>query len=173
MTALHSYYSAGDGVAVEFVTALGPDECVRYLASGARRFGEQELSVRAQGDRVLVEVGWQRRPAEEAPGLWLLRFEGVLVPGDAGTRVSGQVVRNSALETLLTVPGLITSVFAVLGIALAVPFVAILSVILLVLFVAYYVYFQKLLSHQAHDLAHWVVARLMLAGEPGQGGGSR
>jgi hypothetical protein len=168
VTALHSY-PAGDGVAVEFVTVLGPDECVRHLASGARRFGGQELSVRAQGDRVQVEVGWQRRPAEEAPGLWLLRFEGMLVPGEAGTRVYGQVVRNSTLETLLTLPGLITSVFAVLGIALAVPFVAVLSTILLVMFVTYYLYFQKLLSRQARDLAHWVVARLMLAAEPGRG----
>jgi hypothetical protein len=162
---------AGDGVAVEFVTALALDESVRCLGGSPRRFGGQELCVRVQGDRVLVEVGWQHHGAEEAPGLWLLRFEGVLIPGDAGTRVLGQVVRNSTLETLLTVPGLITSVFAVLGIALAVPFVAILSVILLGLFVAYYVYFQKLLNRQAHDLADWVVARLATAEEPGERGG--
>ena len=165
MTA-RQFFPAGDAVVVEFVTALARDECLRSLTHGPRRFGGQELSVRAQGDRVLVEMGWQRRPAEEAPGLWLLRFEGMLVPGDAGTRVVGQVVRNSTLETLLTVPGLITSVFAVLGIALAVPFVAILSAILLVLFVAYYVYFQKLLSYQARDLAQWVAARLMWIEEP-------
>ena len=162
---------AGDGVPVEFVTALALDESIRCLADSPRRFGGQELRVRVQGESVLVEVGWQHHGEEETPGLWLLRFEGVLIPGDAGTRVLGQVVRNSTLETLLTVPGLITSVFAVLGIALAVPFVAILSVILLALFVAYYVYFQKLLNRQAHDLADWVAARLTMGEEPGQSGG--
>ncbi|MBP8972232.1 MAG: hypothetical protein KBH93_00040 [Anaerolineae bacterium] len=167
MTALR-YPPAGDAVVVEFVTALAWDECLHSLTHGPLRFGGQQLYVRVQGDRVLVETGWQQRPTEGMPGLWLLRFEGVLGPEDAGTRVVGQVVRNSTLETLLTVPGLITSVFAVLGIALAVPFVAVLSVILLVLFATYYVYFQKLLNRQAHDLAHWVVARLMVTGEPGQ-----
>jgi hypothetical protein len=171
VTALR-YLPAGDAVAVEFVTALAMDECVRSLANGPRRFGGQQLCVRVRGDRVLVETGWQRHCAEETPGLWLLRFEGVLGPENAGTRVVGQVVRNSTLETLLTVPGLITSVFAVLGIALAVPFVAVLSVILLVLFATYYVYFQKLLSRQAHDLASWVVVRLMVTEEPGQSGES-
>jgi len=170
VTALR-YLPAGDGVAVEFVTALAVDECARSLANVPRRFGGQQLSVRVRGVHVLVETGWQRGSAEETPGLWLLRFEGVLVAESAGTRVVGQVVRNSTLETLLTVPGLITSAFAVLGIALAVPFVAILSVILLALFATYYVYFQKLLSRQAHDLAYWVVARLMVTGEPGQSGG--
>ena len=120
MTALR-YPPAGDAVVVEFVTALAWDECLHSLTHGPLRFGGQQLYVRVQGDRVLVETGWQQRPTEDMPGLWLLRFEGVLGPEDTGTRVVGQVVRNSTLETLLTVPGLITSVFAVLGIALAVP----------------------------------------------------
>lgn len=151
---------AHTGVALDLVTVLSADDCLRCLLQEPQRLAGQHVCVRQEGGRVLVEVGWQHQGTDERPGLWLLRFEGALMPVSAGTHVYGPVVRNGTLEMLLAIPGLITASFAVLGIALAVPFVAALSVILLALFVAYYVTFQKLLNQQAHDLAQWIVARL-------------
>jgi hypothetical protein len=88
--------------------------------------------------------------------LWLLRFEGSLTPISVGTRVHGVVVRNNRLEGGLAVVGILTAALSVLGIALSVPFIGSLSLILLILFAAYYVHYQKLLNQQAHDLRQWV-----------------
>lgn len=157
---IHRYEPAQTGLVLDFVSALSMGDCLRLLRQEPQRFAGQRLCVRQEGTRLWVEVGWQQRCTDERPGLWLLRFEGVLVPVSAGTHVYGPVVRNGTLEMLLAVPGVITAVFAVLGIALAVPFVAALSVILLGLFAAYYVYYQKLLNQQAYDLGQWLMARL-------------
>ncbi len=154
------YAPAETGVVLDFVAALPVSECMRRLRSESLRFAGQRLCVRQTGQRLLVEVGWQQQCDDEQAGLWLLRFDGMLTPVSGGTHVCGPVVRNGTLEMLLTIPGLITAVFAVLGIALAVPFIAALSVILLGLFAAYYVTFQKLLNRLAHDLARWLTACL-------------
>lgn len=159
------YDPAQTGVVLDFVSALSVGECLRCLRQETR-FAGQRVCVRQEGERLLVEVGWLQQCDEEQAGLWLLRFDGVLTPVSAGTHIYGPVMRNGTLEMLLTIPGVITAVFAVLGIALAVPFVAALSVILLGLFAAYYVAFQKLLNQQAHGLARWLVACLTQPAQP-------
>ncbi len=150
----------GDEIALDFVTALPVDESIRCLKRNIRRLKGQRIFVRQEDKRLLIESGWHAGNANEPPGLWLCRFEGELTPVSVGTRVHGRVVRNGRLELLLTLPGLITSVFAVLGIALNVLFVAALSAMMLALFMAYYVYFQKLLGRQARELSQWVFASL-------------
>jgi hypothetical protein len=79
-------------------------------------------------------------------------------------------VRNNKLEGSLAAVGIVTAVLSVLGIALSVPFIGALSVILLILFAAYYVRYQKLLNQQATDLRQWVYEWLTIP--QGWAGGS-
>jgi hypothetical protein len=79
-------------------------------------------------------------------------------------------VRNKVLESVLAVPGIVTGVFCVLGIALNVPFVAVLSPILLVMLAGFYVYYQRLLARQAHDLMRWLQEWLLVP--QGRAGGT-
>jgi hypothetical protein len=58
----------------------------------------------------------------------------------------------------------------VLGMALALPFVAILSLILLVMLAGFYVYYQRLLTHQARDLVNWIQKWLLVP--QGRAGGT-
>lgn len=141
---------------VDFVTVLSVDDCVSSLQRGAAGRVEPRLSVRLKDGRIFIEslVGHARR-GQPSP-LWLLRFEGSLTPVSVGTRVHGVVVRNNRLESGLAAVGIVTAALAVLGIALSVPFIGALSVILLILFAAYYVRYQKLLNQQAADLRQWV-----------------
>jgi hypothetical protein len=141
---------------IDFVTVLSVDDCVRSLKHGAARTVEQWLSVRLKDGRILVESLAGRNHRGQPSQLWLLRFEGSLTPISVGTRVHGVVVRNNRLEGGLAVVGILTAALSVLGIALSVPFIGSLSVILLILFAAYYVHYQKLLNQQAHDLRQWV-----------------
>jgi len=141
---------------IDFVTALSVDDCVNTLRHGAARTVEQWLSVRLKDGRVFVESLAGRNRRGQPSQLWLLRFEGHLTPVSVGTRVHGVVVRNSKLEGGLAVVGIVTAALSVLGIALSVPFIGVLSVFLLILFAAYYVRYQKLLNQQAHDLRQWV-----------------
>ena len=70
---------------------------------------------------------------------------------------------------MLALPGIVTGVFCVLGIALAVPFVATLSLILLVMLAGFYVYYQRLLTRQAHDLVNWIQEWLLSPAGPRRG----
>lgn len=155
---------------LDFVTALPVDDCLRLLTRGARRTAERRLLVQLKGDALVVEWAALRVRRGQAPLLWLLRFEGDLTPVSTGTRVRGGVVRNRALESLLAVPGLVAALCGVLGIALDVPFVAILSAIFLTLFATYYVQYRHLLNRQAHDLLRWVYEWLTVP--QGRAGGS-
>jgi hypothetical protein len=155
---------------VDFVTVLSVDDCVRSLKRAAAGNAEQRLSVRLNDGRIFIEslIGHTRRG--QPSQLWLLRFEGSLTPVSVGTRVHGEVVRNNKLEGSLAAVGIVTAVLSVLGIALSVPFIGALSVILLILFAAYYVRYQKLLNQQATDLRQWVYEWLTIP--QGWAGGS-
>jgi len=155
---------------VDFVTVLSVDDCVRSLKHGAARHVEQRLSVRLTDGRLFIEslAGHARRG--QSSQLWLLRFEGSLTPVSVGTRVHGVVVRNNRLEGGLAAAGMVTAALSVVGIALSLPFVGILSVFLLILFAAYYVHYQKLANQQATDLRQWVYEWLTIP--QGWAGGS-
>ena len=147
---------------LDLVTPLPLDDCLKALKRGAARTTDQRLAVHIDGDHVRIVCTTQRRRDGQAAGIWLFRFQGHLTPTGIGTHVEGIVVRNLYLDSLLAVPGIITGVFCVLGIALAVPFVAALSLILLVLLAGFYVYYQRLLTRQASDLVNWVQEWLLI-----------
>jgi hypothetical protein len=141
---------------IDFVTVLSVDDCVSSLERGAVGTVEQWLSVRLKDGRIFIESLAGQNHRGQSSQLWLLRFEGTLTPVSVGTRVHGVVVRNNRLEGGLAGVGIVTAVLSVLGIALSVPFIGTLSVFLLVLFAAYYVRYQKLLTQRDHDLRQWI-----------------
>jgi hypothetical protein len=155
---------------LDLVTPLPLADCLKAIRRGAARITDQRLAVHIDGDRVRVVCATQRRRDGQAAGIWLFRFQGHLTPTDIGTHVEGIVVRNKVLDSLLALPGIITGVFCVLGIALAVPFVAALSLILLVLLAGFYVYYQRLLTRQTCDLVNWVQEWLLIP--QGRAGGT-
>jgi hypothetical protein len=155
---------------LDLVTPLSLEDCLKSLKRGAARTTDQCLAVHIDGSRVRIVCGTQRGRGGQAAGMWLFRFQGCLTQISIGTHVEGIVVRNKYLEGLLALPGIITGVFCVLGIALAVPFVAALSLILLVMLAGFYVYYQKLLTHQAHDLLNWIQEWLLVP--QGRAGGT-
>jgi hypothetical protein len=155
---------------LDLVTPLSLSDCLNALQDGAAQITEQRLSVRADGGRVQIVSSTQRGRDGQAAGIWLFRFQGDLTTTGIGTHVAGVIVRNKYLESLLALPGLITGLFCVLGIALAVPFVATLSLILLIMLAGFYVIFQRLLTRQAHDLLNWVQDWLLVP--QGRAGGT-
>lgn len=142
--------------ALDFVTALPVDECFRLLKHGARRTAERRLSICLDGERLRIESVAGRIRRGQTPPLWLFRFEGELTTVTTGTRVCGAVVRNTALDSVLSVPGIVTLLCAVSGIVLKVMFVSILSTILLALFGVFYWRYTRLLNQQAQDLLRWI-----------------
>ncbi len=152
---------------VDLICALTADDCVRVLRRGAREVNEPRLRVRREDRAVWVEarVRWGR-----ALPMWMFRFEGTLRPVEAGTHVRGRVVRNRPLEGWLIAAGIITLVFMLFGVGAGVPFVKVLSLILLALFAAYYVRYQRLLLRQTRDLTGWIEAWLTVP--DGRAGGS-
>jgi hypothetical protein len=155
---------------LDLVTPLPLEDCVRALKHGAAQMTDQRLSVHTDENRVLIVSSTQRRRDGQAVGVWLFHFQGDFTPTPIGTHVEGIIVRNKVLEGVLAVPGIVTGVFCVLGIALNVPFVAVLSLILLAMLAGFYVYYQTLLNHQARDLLHKVQAWLLVP--QGRAGGT-
>jgi len=155
---------------LDLVTPLPIEHCLHALKRGAAHSPERQLAVRVDGRHVLIVREMQRGRNGQASGLWLFRFQGSVTPTDIGTHVQGIVVRNKYLEGVLALPGIVTGVFCVLGIALAVPFVATLSLFLLLMLAGFYVYYQRLLTHQAHDLVNWMQEWLLVP--TGRAGGA-
>jgi hypothetical protein len=155
---------------LDLVTPLPLADCLKAIRRGAAGTTDQRLAVHIDGDHVRIVCATQRRRDGQAAGIWLFRFQGHLTPTGIGTHVEGIVVRNLYLDSLLALPGIITGVFCMLGIALAVPFVAGLSLILLVLLAGFYVYYQRLLTHQTCDLINWVQEWLLIP--QGRAGGT-
>lgn len=142
--------------AVDFVTALPLEDCLHQIQRGVRRAGDHRLSVRVQGVRVVVEAGaGASRGGQPAP-LWLFRFVGDLTAVSAGTRVSGAIVRNRALDGVLVLPGVFSGFSVVLSLVMAVPSGSALGLVLLALFGACYALYDRLTRQQAHDLAQQV-----------------
>ncbi len=158
-----------DRAAVDVVTALSADDCVRTLRRAARR-SDQRLLVRTEGARVLIESTGQPVLRGQVPLLWLFRFEGALTPVEVGTHVHGMVVRNRLLEGGLAALGAATAVFCATGVGLSVPFVAVLSAMLLALFIAFYGLYQTLLYRQSRDFVRWLNDCLIIP--QGRAGGS-
>jgi hypothetical protein len=155
---------------LDLVTPLPLEDCLSVLRRHTARITDQRLSVYTDAHRVRIVSSTQRRRDGQAAGIWLFRFEGSVTPTAIGTHVEGIVVRNKVLESVLAVPGIVTGVFCVLGIALNVPFVAVLSPILLVMLAGFYVYYQRLLARQAHDLMRWLQEWLLVP--QGRAGGT-
>jgi len=141
--------------AVDVVTALSADDCVTALKHAAQYY-DQPLLVRSDNGRVVIELVAQAVPRGQMPLLWLFRFEGALTPVEVGTHVQGVVVRNRALEAVLVALGIVTAAFCVTGVGLSMPFVAALSAMLLVLFVAFYVLYQRRLYRQSRVFLRWL-----------------
>ena len=155
---------------LDLVTPLPLPDCLKALKRGAAHTTDQRLAVHIDGGRLLIVCATQRRRDGQAAGIWLFRFQGYLTQTSIGTHVEGIVVRNLVLDSLLALPGITTGVFCILGIALDVPFVAMLSLILLVLLAGFYVYYHKLLTRQACDLVNWVQEWLLVP--QGRAGGT-
>jgi len=151
-----------DDYRLDLVTPLPLEHCLHALKHGAKHSPNHFLAVRVEGQRVLIVRSTLRRRDGQAAGIWLFRFQGSLTSTDIGTHVQGVVVRNRYLESVLAVPGIITGVFCVLGITLAVPFVATFSLFLLLMLAGFYVTYQRLLNRQAHDLVHWMQEWLLI-----------
>lgn len=142
---------------IDLICALTADDCVHVLRCGAHKVSEPRLRVRCEERTVWVEarVRWGRTLP-----VWMFRFEGTFRPVEAGTHVRGRVVRNRPLEGWLIAAGVITLVFMLFGVGAGVPFVKVLSVILLMLFAAYYLRYQRLQHRQIRDLTGWIEAWL-------------
>lgn len=147
---------------LDLVTPLPLENCLKALKRGAAHTTDQRLTVHIDGDHVWIVCATQRSRDGHTAGIWLFRFQGTCTATPIGTHVEGIVVRNKYLEGVLALPGIITGVFCVLGIALAVPFVAALSLILLILLAGFYVVYQRLLTRQAHDLVNWIQEWLLV-----------
>ncbi len=155
---------------LDLVTPLPLADCLKAIKRGAAHTTDQRLAVRIDSGRLLIVCATQRGRDGQAAGIWLFRFQGYLTQTNIGTHVEGIVVRNLVLDSLLALPGIVTGIFSVLGIVLAMPFVAMLSFILLVLLAGFYVYYHKLLTRQACDLVNWVHEWLLIP--QGRAGGT-
>lgn len=155
---------------LDLVTPLPLEDCLKALKRCAAQNTVQRLSVHAEDGQVLIVSSTQRGRDGQAAGLWLFRFQGCITPTDIGTHVEGFIVRNRVLESVLAVPGIVTGLFGVVGIALNVPFVAVLSPILLVMLAGFYGYFQTLVRRQADDLMRWLPEWLLVP--QGRAGGA-
>ncbi len=145
---------------LDLVTALSADDCVSCLRRGARRIADRKIVVRADGSRVRI-VSLPRGVRSSSP-LWLLRFEGELLPSNAGTLVRGAVIANRRLEITLGVSGAMTALVGALALVVGMPFVPVLALGLLALFSSYYAHYRRLLRHQRRELRDWVVEWLTL-----------
>jgi hypothetical protein len=92
-------------LAVDFLSRLNVEQCVEALEGLAAR--EPQLAVRVDGRYFEIDVSrrWSAR-------LWLLRFEGELVPMGGGTRLQGRIVPNLWLDRVIAV-----CVIATMGLA--------------------------------------------------------
>ena len=152
--------SPGNSARLDIVTALSADDCVICLRRGARRVVDYKLVVRTDGSSVRI-VSLPRGVRSSSP-LWLLRFEGELLPSNAGTLVRGAVVGNRGVEISLAISGAVTAAVGVLALAVRTPFVPVLALGLLGLYGGYYVHFRRLVGHQRRELRDWVIEWLTL-----------
>jgi phage gp46-like protein len=154
---------------LDFVTPLTRDDCLHTLQQGARRFADQALAVRVDGDRLWIASAWDVDKRGRPSVLWLFRFAGTLTEIEIGTHVYGRIARNPVVEGGLALAGIVVVVIGA-GFALIDPWVGVLVSPVVVLLGGFYVFYQRLLRRQARDLLAWI--EMMLLVPQGRAGGS-
>ena len=154
---------------LDFVTPLSRADCLHMLQQGARRFTDQALAVRADGDQVQIASALGADGRGRPSVLWLFRFTGSLNEIALGTHVYGTIARNPVLEGGLVLAGIVVALI-VGGFALIEPAAGVLASPLVVLLGGFYVYYQRLLRRHTRDLLAWI--EMMLLVPQGRAGGS-